>query len=60
MSCNEESVSHLSSGFSFSISSEELRGNFRNRSFVGTGRSGSRVQLGKTARGQLGRRHVLI
>ncbi len=59
-----ESVSHLSSIFSFSISSEELRGDLRNRSSVvparGGGRGCRRGRLGRMASGQLGRGHVLI
>lgn len=61
-----QGVSHLSRAFRFSISSEELRGDFRNRGFVvtvrggGGGGSGRRGRLGRTASGQLGRGHVII
>lgn len=55
----EQGVSHLSTGFIFSISSEELGRDFRNRGFVVTGRSGGR-RLGRTASGQLRRGHVFI
>lgn len=60
-----QGVSHLSRAFSFTVSSEELRRDFRNGGFVvtvrgGGGGSGRRGRLGRTARGQLGRGHVII
>lgn len=60
-----QGVSHLSSVFSLSISSEELRRDFRNRGFVVTVRGGGRGsrrrgRLGSRASGQLWRGHVLI
>lgn len=48
----EQSVSHLNSGFSFIISIEELRGDFRNRGIVVTGRGGGK---GSTSKGRLRR-----
>lgn len=59
MRVKERSVSHLSSVFSFSVSGNELRRDFRNRAFVvpvrgGGRRSGRRGRLERIASGQLG------
>lgn len=58
----EQSVSHLSSVFSFTVSSEELRRDFKSRSVVVTVRGGGRGsrRRGRRGSGQLGAGHVFI